>query len=149
DFLAVRFRDDLGWGVKRLLRELVLSATYRLDSRSRPELTRRDPRNRLLARGPRARPTAEVGPHPGPGAAGLLSGKMHGPSVMPPQPEGIWRSVYNPMTWVTSPGEDRYRRAVYTYWKRTSGYPSFLTFDAPSREVCTARRVRTNTPLQA
>jgi hypothetical protein len=82
-------------------------------------------------------------------ASGLLSGKMHGPSVMPPQPEGIWRSVYNPMTWETSPGGDRYRRAVYTYWKRTSGYPSFLTFDAPSREVCTARRVRTNTPLQA
>jgi Protein of unknown function (DUF1553)/Protein of unknown function (DUF1549)/Planctomycete cytochrome C len=149
DSLALRFRDDLGWGVKRLLRELVLSATYRQDSRSRPELARRDPRNRLLARGPRSRLTAEMVRDQALAASGLLSGKMHGPPVMPPQPEGIWRSVYNPMTWETSPGGDRYRRAVYTYWKRTSGYPSFLTFDAPSREVCTARRVRTNTPLQA
>jgi hypothetical protein len=68
---------------------------------------------------------------------------------MPPQPEGVWRSVYNGEKWTPSEGEDRYRRAVYTYWKRTSGYPSMLTFDMPSRDVCTVRRVATNTPLQA
>jgi hypothetical protein len=68
---------------------------------------------------------------------------------MPPQPEGVWRSVYNPESWKTSEGEDKHRRAVYTYWKRTSGYPSFIAFDAPSREVCTVRRDRTNSPLQA
>jgi hypothetical protein len=149
DSLALRFRDDLGWSLKRLLRELVLSATYRQDSRNRPDLAERDPQNRLLARGPRFRLAAEMVRDQALAASGLLSAKMHGPPVMPPQPEGIWRSVYNPMTWKTSPGEDRHRRAVYTYWKRTSGYPSFLTFDAPSREVCTARRIRTNTPLQA
>ena len=68
---------------------------------------------------------------------------------MPPQPDGIWRSVYSQAKWTTSAGEDRYRRAIYTYWKRTSGYPGMTTFDAPSREVCTARRIVTNTPLQA
>lgn len=149
DFLAIRLRDELGWSLKGLLRELVLSATYRQDARHRPDLAQRDPGNRLLARGPRVRLSAEMVRDQALAASGLLSGKLHGPPVKPPQPEGIWRSVYNPMTWETSPGEDRYRRAVYTFWKRTSGYPSFLTFDAPSREVCTARRVRTNTPLQA
>jgi hypothetical protein len=74
---------------------------------------------------------------------------MYGKPVMPPQPEGVWRSVYNGAKWETSDGEDRYRRAVYTYWKRTSGYPSMMTFDAPSRDVCVVRRVSTNTPLQA
>jgi hypothetical protein len=74
---------------------------------------------------------------------------MFGPPVMPPQPEGIWRSVYSNAKWETATGEDRYRRAVYTYWKRTSSYPSMITFDMPSREVCTIRRIPTNTPLQA
>jgi hypothetical protein len=81
--------------------------------------------------------------------SGRLSTKMYGPPVMPPQPEGVWRSVYNNQAWKTAEGEDRYRRAVYTYWKRTSGYPSFITFDAPSRDICVARRMATNTPLQA
>ena len=81
--------------------------------------------------------------------SGLLSPKMHGPSVFPAQPPGIWNMPYNTDTWTTSEGEDRYRRSLYTFWRRTSPYPSFMTFDASSREYCTARRVRTNTPLQA
>lgn len=81
--------------------------------------------------------------------AGLLSDEMFGPSVMPPQPDGIWQVVYSSDQWKVAEGEDRYRRGIYTYWRRTSPYPSMLTFDAPSREVCTVRRIRTNTPLQA
>jgi hypothetical protein len=149
DHLALRFQNELGWSVKKLLRELVLSATYRQDAAARPELIERDPRNRLLARGPRNRLTAEMVRDQALAISGLLSPKMYGPPVMPPQPDGIWRSAYNSARWVNSTGEDRYRRALYTYCKRTSGYPSFMTFDAPSREVCTVRRVPSNTPLQA
>ena len=82
-------------------------------------------------------------------ASGLLSLKMHGPSVFPPQPDGIWNIPYNEDKWTPSEGEDRYRRSLYTFLRRTSPYPSYLTFDATSREYCTVRRVRTNTPLQA
>lgn len=82
-------------------------------------------------------------------AAGLLSPKMFGPSVFPLQPDGIWNMPYSSDKWTTSSGEDRYRRSLYTFWRRTSPYPSFMTFDATSREYCTVRRVRTNTPLQA
>jgi hypothetical protein len=81
--------------------------------------------------------------------AGLLSAKQGGPSVMPPQPEGIWFRPYSSDRWTTSAGEDRHRRALYTFWRRTAPYPSFVSFDAPSREVCIVRRPRTNTPLQA
>jgi hypothetical protein len=81
--------------------------------------------------------------------SGLLSEKMYGKPVMPPQPEGVWRSVYSNEKWQAAEGEDRYRRAVYTYWKRTSGYPSLMTFDMPSRDICVVRRIATNTPLQA
>ena len=82
-------------------------------------------------------------------ASGLLSTKMGGPPVYPPQPEGVWNSVYSGQKWKTSAGEDRFRRAIYTYRKRTSGYPAFLTFDAPTGDVCAPRRIATNTPLQA
>jgi hypothetical protein len=149
DFLALRFQNELGWSVKRLLRELVLSATYRQDAVSRPELFEMDPRNRLLARGPRTRLTAEMVRDQALAVCGLLSSKMYGPPVMPPQPKGIWRSAYNSGKWETSKGEDQHRRALYTFCKRTSGYPSFMMFDATSREVCTARRITTSTPLQA
>ena len=81
--------------------------------------------------------------------SGLLSAKPFGPPVFPPQPDGVWRNVYSGATWTPSKGEDRYRRAIYTYCRRTSGYPGFLLFDAPTRDACTARRVPTNTPLQA
>jgi hypothetical protein len=149
DALAVKLQGELGWSVKGLLREIVLSATYGQDSRATPEKMAADPRNRLLARGPRTRLTAEMIRDQALVLSGRFSAKPFGPPVMPPQPEGVWRTVYSGATWQAAEGEDRYRRAVYTYWKRTSGYPSLLTFDAPSRDVCVARRIVTNTPLQA
>lgn len=149
DDLAVRFQDDMQWSTKRLLKELVLSATYRQTARSTSELNQRDPRNRLLARGPRLRLTAEMVRDQALQLSGKLVDTMYGPPVMPPQPEGVWQSVYSGASWQTATGDNRFRRAVYTYWKRTSPYPSMTTFDAPSREVCTVRRVATNTPLQA
>jgi hypothetical protein len=149
DWLAVRFSTTLGWSQKRLLRELVLSATYRQDVTVTAELRARDPQNRLYSRGPRTRLPAEMVRDQALAVSGLLSRKMGGPPVMPLQPEGIWRTVYNASTWETSPGEDAYRRSLYTFLRRTSGYPSYQTFDAPTREVCTVRRLATNTPLQA
>jgi hypothetical protein len=126
-----------------------MSATYRQSSRVAPELAERDRFNRLYARGARFRLDAETLRDNALAASGLLSSKMYGPSVMPPQPDGIWRSTYNTDKWVTSAGEDRYRRGLYTFVKRTSPYPAMTTFDAPSREICTIRRSRTNTPLQS
>ncbi len=149
DWLAVQFSTRLGWSQKKLLRELVLSATYRQDATVTPASLLRDPGNRLLARGPRTRLSAEMVRDQSLAVAGLLSAKIGGPPVMPQQPEGIWRTVYNRGAWVTSSGEDKHRRALYTFIRRTSGYPSFLTFDAPSREVCSVRRIVTSTPLQA
>jgi hypothetical protein len=131
------------------LRELVTSATYRQSAKTTPALTERDPRNRLLAHGPQQRLTAEMIRDQALMAGGLLTGTMGGPPVMPPQPEGVWNSVYNDSKWVDAKGPDRYRRAIYTYIKRTSGYPSFLTFDASEHDVSLARRIPTNTPLQA
>ena len=138
-----------GWSQKALIRQIVLSSTYRQSSAVTPQLAERDPYNRLLARGPRVRLEAEMVRDAALAASGLLSPRMFGPSVFPPQPDGIWNMPYNSDKWVTSAGEDRYRRSLYTFWRRTSPYPSFMTFDATSREFCTVRRVRTNTPLQA
>jgi mono/diheme cytochrome c family protein len=149
DWLALHFERDLHWNTKALLRELVLSATYRQDGKASPELLERDPQNRLLARGPRQRLTAEMVRDQAMAASGLLSAKMGGAPVMPPQPAGVWQTVYNSKDWVTSPGDDRYRRAVYTFWKRSAAYPGFLSFDMPARDLCTVRRTPTNTPLQA
>ncbi|MEO1450539.1 MAG: DUF1553 domain-containing protein, partial [Bacteroidota bacterium] len=109
----------------------------------------KDPRNIYLARGPRVRLSAEMIRDQALAVSGLLSQTMHGPSVMPPQPDGIWKVIYSGKRWITPSGPDRYRRALYTYWRRSSPYPSFTTFDSPSREVCVVRRIRTNTPLQA
>jgi hypothetical protein len=149
DHLALRFQNEHGWSLKRLLRELVLSSTYRQRARITPDRMAADPQNRLLSHGPRMRLTAEMIRDQALVLSGLFAPKMYGPPVMPPQPEGIWQSVYSDAKWVNATGEDRYRRAIYTYWKRTSGYPVMLTFDVPSREVCTMRRIPTNTPLQA
>ena len=148
DWLAAEFMAK-GWSQKTLLRSIVLSSAYRQRSDVTPALVDRDPYNRLFARGPRFRMEAEMIRDASLAASGLLSRKMHGPSVFPLQPEGIWNIPFNPDKWVTSEGEDRYRRSLYTFWRRTSPYPSFMTFDATSREYCTVRRVRTNTPLQA
>ncbi|NNE34612.1 MAG: DUF1553 domain-containing protein [Rhodothermales bacterium] len=149
DWLATQFQHELDWSVKRLLKEIVLSATYRQSSVSTPEKLEIDPRNQLLSRGPRFRLTAEQIRDQTLAVSGLLSPKQFGPSVMPPQPDGIWKNPYNGQKWIVAEGEDRYRRALYTYWRRTGPYPAMATFDAPSRELCTSRRIRTNTPLQA
>src|ERR1700722_3024078 len=150
DWLALHFQNDLHWDMKALLRELVTSATYRQSAKTTPQLLAKDPRNRLLSRGPHNRLSAEMVRDNALVAGGLLSAKRHGPPVMPPQPAGVWSIVYDGgSVWVDAKGEDRYRRALYTYWRRTSPYPSFLTFDTPMRDLCTARRIPTNTPLQA
>ncbi len=149
DHLALRFQGEHAWSVKKMLRDLVLSATYRQAGATSAEKVAVDPVNRLLSHGPRARLSAEMVRDQALALSGRLSAKMYGRPVMPPQPEGVWRSVYNNQDWKAAEGEDRYRRAIYTYWKRTSGYPSFITFDAPSRDICVARRMTTNTPLQA
>ncbi|WP_027077657.1 PSD1 and planctomycete cytochrome C domain-containing protein [Maribacter antarcticus] len=149
DWLALRFMNKHDWSMKALIKDIVLSGTYRQKSESTPEMYQLDPENELYARGPRIRLGAEQIRDQALAVAGLLSDKMYGPGVMPPQPDGVWQTVYNGADWVESKGEDRYRRGIYTYLKRTSPYPSFLTFDAGSREVCMIRRTVTNTPLQA
>jgi len=149
DWLAVEYMAR-GWDTKELLRLIVTSATYRQSSRVPPELVAKDPRNRLLARAPRFRLEAEMVRDQALAISGLLSHKVGGPSVYPPQPDGLWRTAFDiSRSWPTSTGGDRYRRGLYTFWRRTVPYPSMSTFDAPSRETCTLRRVRTNTPLQA
>ncbi len=149
DWLALRYQGDLRWDTKAMLREIVLSATYRQDARVTPALLEKDPRNRLLARGPRQRLTAEMVRDQALAASGLLTPTLGGPPVMPPQPEGVWKVVYSAEKWTESTGPARYRRALYTFIKRSSMYPSLLTFDAPAHEVSVARRIPTNTPLQA
>jgi hypothetical protein len=149
DWLAVEFMDRQ-WDIKGLLKTMVMSATYRQSSRVTPRLLERDPRNRLLARYPRRRLDAEQIRDQALALSGLLSLKIGGPSVFPPQPAGLWQAAFNgERTYPTSIGEDRYRRGLYTFWRRTVPYPSMATFDAPSRETCTLRRQPTNTPLQA
>jgi hypothetical protein len=149
DWLALRFINDHHWSMKKLIKDIVMSATYRQDSRMSQEHLKKDAANRFLARGPRVRLSAEQVRDQALAVSGLLSKKMYGKSVMPYQPEGIWSSVWNGATWKESTGEDQHRRSVYTYIKRTSPYPSMMMFDGSSREVCLSRRIRTNTPLQA
>ncbi len=155
DWLAVEFVDG-GWDVKALLKTMVMSATYRQQSATTPALLEIDPQNRLLARGPRFRLQAEFIRDAALKAGGLLVDRMGGPSVRPYQPAGLWKEVSHygstPATaqvFVQDHAEKLYRRSLYTYWKRTAPPPSMLTFDAPTREVCTVTREVTNTPLQA
>lgn len=149
DWLAVWYRDS-GWDTKALLKLMVTSATYRQSSAATPEALARDPNNRLVGHMPRIRLEAEMVRDQALALAGLLSRKVGGPSVFPPQPEGLWQAAFNGQrTWSTSEGDDRYRRGLYIFWRRTVPYPSMATFDAPSRETCTLRRSRTNNPLQA
>jgi hypothetical protein len=149
DWLALRFMVDHNWSTKKLIKEIVCSATYRQSSTTSPEALVKDFRNVYLSHFSRTRLSAEQIRDQALAVSGLISKKMYGPSVMPYQPEGIWQVVYSGDEWRTSAGEDRYRRSVYTHWRRTSPYPSSLSFDAMSREVCATRRIRTNTPLQA
>jgi hypothetical protein len=149
DWLATEFAAS-GWNVKALLKLMVTSATYCQSSRVTPELLERDPDNLLLGRGPRFRMTAEEVRDQALFVSGLLSRKMYGPPVRPPQPSlGLTAAFGGSLDWKTSEGEDRYRRALYVEWRRTNPYPSMATFDAPNREVCALRRPRSNTPLQA
>jgi hypothetical protein len=148
DWLATEFMRD-GWSMKKIQRLIVTSATYRQSSRATPDLIARDPYNKLYARGPRFRVEAEMVHDIALSVSGLLSNKMYGPSVFPYQPPGVWDIPYSDDKWVQSKGEDQYRRAIYTFMRRSAPYPSLVTYDAPSREFCTIRRVRTNTPLQA
>lgn len=149
DYLSWHFMNDYKWSVKKLIKEIVLSATYRQDARVTKELAEKDPFNNFYARGSRVRLSAEEIHDQALAVSGLLSEKMFGPSVMPWQPAGIWLSPWNGQYWINSKGEDQYRRAVYTYWKRTAPYPAMISFDDASREACMARRIVTNTPLQA
>jgi Protein of unknown function (DUF1553)/Protein of unknown function (DUF1549)/Planctomycete cytochrome C len=148
DWLAVEFMEN-GWSVKKLHRAIVTSATYKQDSKVTPEHLERDPENRLLARGPRVRAEAEMIRDLALKVAGLLSGKQFGPPVRPPQPASVTEGTYAGMTWKVSTGEDRYRRALYTFAKRSTPYAASQTFDAPTGEACVARREVSNTPLQS
>ncbi len=152
DWLAVEFRDS-GWNVKRLFKLMVTSATYRQSAVVTPEKRAKDAQNRLLSRGPRFRMDGEMVRDAALEAGGLLVRRMGGPSVRPYQPEGVWEAVAMPESnthfYVPDHGEKLYRRSVYTFWKRSAPPASFEIFNAPTRETCTVKRERTNTPLQA
>ena len=148
DWLALDYTSH--WSMKRFLKTLVTSSTYRQSSDTLPVHLQKDPGNILLSRGPRFRLPAEAVRDQALLVSGLLSRKIGGPSVFPPQPDGLWQAAFNGQRdWRTSEGEDRWRRGVYTFLRRSTPYPSMVVFDAPSREICTIRRIRTNTPLQA
>ena len=149
DWLAVEFMDS-GWNVKDILKTIVTSSTYRQSSQVTPELLERDPENRLLARGPRFRLSAEAIRDQALAVSGLLVEEIGGPSVKPYQPPGLWEEItFDGTPYQADKGEKQYRRSLYTYWKRTIAPPSMTTFDATNRETCTVRITRTNTPLQA
>lgn len=148
DWLAAEFRDG-GWSIRHLLRTIVLSATYGQDSAATPAQRELDPDNRWLARGPAFRLAAETLRDQALAIGGLLAERFGGPSVMPPQPDGIWLQMYSGERWIDAEGDDRHRRGLYTFWRRTSPHPAMLVLDAQSREACVLQRRRTNTPLQA
>jgi hypothetical protein len=147
DWLAVNFQEDMNWSIKTLIKKIVMSQTYRQSSATDEQKIKMDPYNKYLSRGSRTRLPAETIRDQALAISGLLNEKQLGPSVMPYQPENI--ISFGGKFWFPSEGDEKYRRGVYTYWKRTHPYPSFVTFDSPSREVCTSRRIRTNTPLQS
>lgn len=156
DWLAIQFVRS-GWDVKAMQKLIVMSATYRQTSATTPELSAKDPENRLLSHGPRQRLQAEFIRDQALAVSGLLNDSIGGASVSPYQPPGLWEELasredgknWTAQTYIQSHGPDLYRRTMYTFWKRTSPPPTLSTFDAPDRETCTVRRLRTNTPLQA
>ena len=153
DWLAVQFMDD-GWDVKKTVKRIVLSAAYRQSAKLTKDRLARDPHNRLIVRGPRFRLDAEMLRDQALFVGGLLVEKVGGPSVKPPQPVGLWKAVAftgsNTGVFKADTGHEKvHRRSMYTFWKRTAHSPQMGTLDAPSREACTVRRERTNTPLQA
>ena len=150
DWLAADFRES-GWDIRRLIRQIALSSTYRQDSTRRPGID--DPENRLLARGPSFRLPAETIRDQALAVSGLLTRKVGGPSVKPYQPEGIWEDLNAPKShaeiYQQGSGPDLYRKSMYTFWRRAAMHPTMAVFDAPNRDVCTVERATTNTPLQA
>ncbi|MCM4151150.1 DUF1553 domain-containing protein [Arenibacter sp. N53] len=153
DFLAIKFRDE-GWDTRKILKYIALSATYQQSTKVSKELQELDPENRLLARAPRLRLTAELIRDQALKISGLLNKEVGGPSVKPYQPDGIWEATTgggggSTATYITSTGKDLYRKSLYTFWKRTVPPPSMMTFDAASRDLCSVKRQETNTPLQA
>jgi hypothetical protein len=148
DWLAKTFMDN-GWNVKALHKLILMSQTYRQASVGTPELLAKDPDNHLLSRGPKHRLPAELIRDNALAVSGLLSTRIGGHSVKPYQPEGLWEEAGTGKHYIQDKGEGLYRRSLYTFWRRTAPPPTMLMFDAPSREVCTARRETTATPLQA
>ena len=149
DWLASELIES-GWSMKHVLKQIVMSSTFRQSARATPESLAIDPQNRLLSRGPRFRLPAELVRDNALAISGLLSDQMSGPPIMPYQPDNLWRSVgRNQPKWKTAEDDDRFRRGVYVVFKRAAPYPSFVNFDSPDRGACTVQRPRTNTPLQA
>lgn len=149
DYLAIQFMDVHHWSIKSLIKEIVLSNTYRQSSHRDPVKLNLDPENIYLSQGPRVRLTAEQIRDQALAVSDLLNNQAYGPSVMPYQPEGVWNVIRHVAQWKTSDHQQQYRRALYTFWRRVSPYPAMLLFDSPSRELCVSRRINTNTPLQA
>jgi hypothetical protein len=151
DLLAADLVDS-AWDFKGFVKKIVMSETYRQSSQADPARLAKDPENRLLSRGPRFRLSGEAIRDVTLASAGLLSAKIGGPSVFPPLPPSVFENLFiegGIQSWKVSEGEDRYRRGMYTFYKRAAVYPTFMTFDAPDRNVCTVERPRSNTPLQA
>ena len=149
DWLAIRFKNEMNWSTKELVRYIVMSNTYRQSSIFPIEKESLDPENRLLSRGPSFRVSGEMVRDIALLATGALSSKMYGPGVKPPQPQGVTELAWGSGKWNPSQGEDRYRRSIYTFKKRTAAFAAFTVFDAPTGESCIATRNRSNTPLQA
>jgi hypothetical protein len=149
DYLAYQFSHTWRWSIKTLVRNIVLSATYQQSSDVDSIKIQIDPFNKWYSRGNRFRLSAEQIRDQALVVSGLFNEKVGGKSVMPPQPDGVWQVVYSNERWNISDAEEKYRRGLYTFWKRTAPYPSMAAFDSPSREFCVSRRIRTNTPLQA
>lgn len=149
DYLSYEFMNEANWSVKKMLKRIVTSETYKQSSFVKKESLEKDALNKYYSRATRIRLSAEQIRDQALSICGIKSNKMFGPSVMPFQPDGIWASPYDGRKWVQSSGEDQYRRALYTYWKRSSPYPSMVNFDGGAREICVSRRIKTNTPLQA
>lgn len=149
DHLAYQFQFRFKYQPKELLKYIVMSASYQQSSVVSEKMREKDPYNRYITRGPRIRLNPEQLRDQALLWSGLLATKLGGPSVMPDQPDGIWNAPYSGMQWRKSDGEDQWRRSLYTYWRRSSPYPTMVSFDAGTRDVCLSRRIRTNTPMQA
>ena len=149
DHLAYQFQYKFKYQTKDLLKYIVMSASYQQSSIISEKDREKDPNNRYITRGPRIRLNPEQLRDQALLWSGILSTKLGGASVMPDQPDGIWNAPYSGMQWEKSDGEDQWRRSLYTYWRRSSPYPTMVSFDAGTRDVCLSRRIRTNTPMQA